>query len=143
MSKDKIVGTCLCGAVTVTLSNPAGWVGVCHCKTCRKHSGGLWASFPAAADTVSVDGKVTTFVSSPIAERTFCGTCGTPLWMRDTTVEEADYDMMPGLFDATQDWPLHSEIYTDEAPKAFCLKGNHKRATAAEYRAKNPEVNNV
>lgn len=135
-------GQCLCGSVTLTVSDAAEWIGVCHCETCRKWSGGLWAGFPVAADNVVVDGPVKTYPSSAIAERAFCETCGTQLWMRDIK-EGADYDLMPGIFDATQKWPLHSEIYTDQALTAFTLKGDHRRASAEEYRAKNPHVKDI
>ena len=33
-------GTCLCGAVTVSVSQPAASVGACHCRMCRKWGGG-------------------------------------------------------------------------------------------------------
>ena len=87
-------------------------------------------------------GPVQSYASSPIADRAFCKTCGTQLWMRDRK-DGADYDLMPGIFDAAQDWPLKSEIYTDQAMRAFCLKGDHKRTTGAEYRRKNPDVKGV
>ena len=133
-------GQCLCGAVTVEVTgDPAGWVGACHCGMCRRWSGGLFLCFAAAADAVTVAGPVGRFASSEFAERAFCTACGTHLWMRDTA-EGADYDLMPGLFADTLDWPLRSEIYTDIAPAAVQLKGEHPRATRAAYEAKHPHV---
>lgn len=140
MSEHKTInGRCLCGAVTVTLTDPAGWVGVCHCRMCRQWSGGIWAGFPAEESTVKVTGPVQIYASSELADRAFCQTCGSQLWMRDRK-EGAVYDMMPGLFDEASGWPLKSEVYADQAMNAMALKGDHPRATAQEYQAKNPDV---
>ena len=54
--------------------------------------------------------------------------------------EAPDYDLMPGLFDAAHDWPLHSEIYADRAKTSIRLEGDHLRATRAEYEAEHPHV---
>ena len=134
-----ITGHCLCGAVSIRVSEPAGWVGVCHCRMCQRWSGGLWAAFPAEPVTVSVDGEVAIYPSSELAERGFCGTCGTSLWMRDRE-EGATFHLMLGAFDEAKGWPLVSEIYVDEAYAAIDLNGDHKKATAETYRSKNPEV---
>lgn len=60
--------------------------------------------------------------------------------MRDLEEEAPGYDLMPGLFDAAHDWPLHSEIYTDRAMACIRLEGDHLRATRAKYEAKHPHV---
>lgn len=138
----EITGQCLCGQVTLTVTNPVGWLGVCHCNLCQRWSGGLWAGFPAPEQNVQVDGPVTRYPSSELAERAFCSACGTQLWMRNRDAG-AEYDLMPGLFEAARDWPLKSEIYHDQALRAFALKGDHPRASSETYRQKNPEVNGV
>ena len=96
--------------------------------------------FPAKAADVTVNGPVRIHASSGIAERAFCGECGSHLWMRDTTAEDAGYELMPGLFDEAKSWPLKSEIYTDQAMTAVDLRGDHPTATAAQYEAKNPHI---
>lgn len=134
-----LTGHCLCGAVTVAVSaahDPRA--GACHCRMCQRWSGGLFLSFNAGAGAVTVTGKVGRYRSSTFAERAFCPVCGSHLWMRD--LESGGYDLMPGLFDAAKDWPLRSEIYTDQAMAAVVLDGSHDRATAAEYEAVNPHV---
>ena len=133
-------GRCLCGAVTVTVSGaPEGWVGACHCRMCQRWSGGLFLCFDAKEGSVAVEGPVRRYASSAFAERAFCEVCGTHLWMRDTR-DGAGYDLMPGLFDDTKDWPLRSEIYTDCALASVRLAGDHRTATRAEYEIKNPHV---
>ncbi|MGR3272885.1 GFA family protein [Thalassococcus profundi] len=129
-----ITGQCLCGAVTVTVNDPPGWVGICHCDMCKRWSGAVFAVFPSRDFAFS--GPVVEHASSPASFRAFCGTCGSHLYMRDTDREERD--LMPGLFQETQDWPVASEIYTDRALCWVQPAGDHKRATEAEYEENNP-----
>jgi hypothetical protein len=133
-----IEGHCLCGAVTIRSKTAPGWVGACHCRMCQRWSGAVFACFPA--EGVTVDGPVTRFQSSDFAERAFCATCGSHLWMRDNTSPEGHYELMPGLFDAAQDWRLYSEVYADRAMASMHLTGAERRATQAEYEAKKPHV---
>jgi hypothetical protein len=139
MSGEVLTGQCLCGAVTVTVDGahvPAP--GVCHCRMCQRWSGGIFMCFEADAAAVTSTGAVTRYASSAFAERAFCSTCGSHLWMRDTDKSDETYELMPGLFDAAQNWPLRSEIYVDDAIAR--LAGDHPTATRAQYEAKNKHV---
>jgi hypothetical protein len=134
-------GRCLCGDVNVHihgLHDPR--LGICHCRMCQRWSGGAFVCFHATEEAVTVEGPVTRFTSTAFAERAFCATCGSHLWMRDLEEEAPGYDLMPGLFDAAHDWPLRSEIYTDRAMASIRLEGDHLRATRAEYEAKHPHI---
>ena len=102
---------------------------------CQRWSGALFVCFAAPAAAVSVSGEVARHASSDFAERAFCPTCGSHLWMRDTGEPDADYDLMPGIFDAARDWPLRSEIYSDRAFACARLAGEHRRATGDEWEA--------
>lgn len=133
-----IEGHCLCSAVTVRAEAAPGWVGACHCRMCQRWSGGLFLCFPASG--VTVEGPVTRFASSGFAERAFCSVCGSHLWMRNNDHAEGHYDLMPGLFDEAKDWTLRSEVYADCAMASVQLKGAERRATRAEYEAKQPHV---
>ena len=132
-----IEGHCLCGAVRVRVTEADHRVGACHCRMCQRWSGGLFLCFSASG--VEILGEVARYQSSSFAERAFCPKCGTHLWMRDTA-EDGPYDLMPGLFDETVAWPLRSEIYTDRALASVSLSGDHRRASRAEYEAKNAHI---
>ena len=134
MTAQPIKGRCLCGAVEVTVGDPPGWVGVCHCDMCKRWSGAVFACFPA--HDVQIEGPVERHKSSPLSVRAFCGTCGSHLFMQDE--DDTRFDLMPGLFDEARDWPLNSEIYTDRALCWARFAGDHKRATEKEYEAKYP-----
>lgn len=131
-----IEGHCLCGAVTLKVARHGGFSGVCHCRMCQRWTGGLYISIHVTAGDLEVSGPVARYKSSDFAERAFCSACGSHLWFRDTT-EGAQYGVMPGLFDAARDIPLKSEIYVDRALPGLALAGDHRRATRAEYEAKN------
>ncbi len=135
-----ISGSCLCGAVTVAVAGHDPRVGACHCRMCQRWSGGLFLCFSAPADGVTISGPVARHASSKFAERAFCAICGSHLWMRDTDRDDANYDLMPGLFDDARDWPMRSEVYADRAYAAIRLGGDHERRTQAEYELGNLHV---
>jgi hypothetical protein len=138
---DAIDGRCLCGAVTLRVAGPHDpRPGACHCRMCQRWSGGLFLCFNASAGGVTVEGPVTRYASSDFAERAFCTVCGSHLWMRNAGPADQPYDLMPGLFDAAQDWPLRSEVYSDRAMASVQLQGDHRRATQVQYESKNPFV---
>lgn len=133
---DNITGRCLCGAVTIDVGRHRAEVGACHCSRCRRWTGSALFVFTAEPDQVEVRGPVRVWTHE-IAERASCEVCGTLLWLRS----HGDvYEFQVGLFDAAKDYPLISEIYTDCAFAAVTLAGDHRRATMAEYEAKNPIV---
>ena len=135
-------GRCLCGSVTITVNGDyVAAVGACHCKMCQRSNGIIWAAFEASSDAVSATGPVQTYASSEFSERTFCGTCGSNLWLRDTAGRyDAGYELMPGLFEDAAHFPLISEIYHDRAPAYAAMAGGHKRKTRDEYEQKNLHI---
>jgi hypothetical protein len=137
---DLMTGHCLCGAVTIRVSDSDRTLGACHCRMCQRWSGALFVCFAASPDAVTVEGEVARYQSSHFAERAFCPVCGSHLWMRDTDRTDARYDLMPGLFDAALNWPLTSEIYSDRAMTAMRLDGTHSRYSQEQYEAEFPHL---
>lgn len=128
-----LTGHCLCRAVTIRLASADPELGACHCRMCQQWSGALFVCFAAPPAAVEVTGEVARYQSSGFAERAFCPTCGSHLWMRDTDRDDARYELMPGLFEEALDWPLTSEIYIDRAMPALRLMGDHARTPRADY----------
>ncbi|MCP3970419.1 MAG: GFA family protein [Rhodobacteraceae bacterium] len=133
-------GQCLCGAVELCVDRHAGGVSVCHCSMCRRWSGSAMPGLSAAATGVSVTGPVQTYRSSSFAERAWCGQCGSHLWIRD---DDAEYDLMPGLFEGARDLPLVREVYVDRAWACARYDGDHPRLSRAEYQANHHFVEDV
>lgn len=137
----RMQGRCLCGDVSITVDGDyIAAVGACHCLMCQRSNGVLFAAFEAGADAVTVRGEARRYPSSTFSERAFCATCGSALWLRNTTPEDAEYELMPGLFAEAASFPLISEIYTDRCPAYLLLAGDHVRRTRAEYEAGNLHI---
>ena len=131
-------GQCLCGAVKLRVADSHDpQIGACHCRMCQRWSGGLFLCFDVASDALTVEGPVVCYASSTFAERAFCSVCGSHLWLRDTNPDNRVHELMPGLFDAAQVWPLRSEVYSDCAMAAISLAGDHRRTPQIDYELTN------
>lgn len=69
-------GSCLCGAVRVTVPSPPGPVTACHCIQCRKISGHVPRTIDDPARASRIEGPLAVFVSPGGARRSFCPNCG-------------------------------------------------------------------
>jgi len=89
MNREKTLtatGRCLCGGVTYEVRGAMRGVVECHCKTCRRSSGGLWHATAAAREFIAIqdNGGLKWYRSSERVQRGFCGICGSSLfWDRD------------------------------------------------------------
>lgn len=133
----ELSGSCLCGAVAITVRHMPDDISACHCSICRRWTGSAFWGFSAPEEVVTVTGRVAEWRSSPFAKRAFCPECGTHLWLRD---DGADYDLVPGLFDGARDVPLSHEVYADRALACVTLAGDHPRISKADYERDHPFV---
>ena len=73
-----MTGSCLCGAVSVTIEAQPEFINDCNCILCRK-AGGAWGYF--ASSSVATTGNTVSFVRrdkvSPAVEIHSCETCAT------------------------------------------------------------------
>jgi len=104
-------GSCLCGAVTFTVSGALGAASACHCSQCRKQTGLYYASTNVATADLEVRGQenIGWYQSSAEARRGFCRVCGSALfWASD----DADtISVMAGLFDDPGDLKIGYHIF--------------------------------
>ena len=94
-----LTGGCQCGAVRFR-SERLGRPSICHCRMCQKAFGGFYGPLVTAYGVVWTRGQPKWFRSSNLAERGFCGECGTPLAYRE--VEKGaggDTELAIGAFD--------------------------------------------
>ncbi|MDE5457256.1 aldehyde-activating protein [Bradyrhizobium sp. CSA112] len=82
-------GGCLCGAVRFKSTADAQMVGHCHCIDCRKSSGtGHCTHLVVPEQAFYVTGSVTLYDraadSGNIISRGFCGTCGSPIYSKNS-----------------------------------------------------------
>ena len=77
----KWTGGCMCGEVRYEAIGEPPYVGHCHCKSCRQHTGAPVVTLVAfMADGIKfTKGDRKIYNSSPAIRRAFCGQCGTSL----------------------------------------------------------------
>ena len=94
-------GGCLCGAVRWTAEGAPKAVHHCHCSMCRRWTGSAFATLAwFARDAVRWTDTPAAYRSSPIAVRTHCGLCGTPLSLAYNS--RNDLALAVGSFDAPE-----------------------------------------
>ncbi len=93
-------GGCLCASVRFEAHGSPRWVGICHCHSCRKATGGaLVTAAGFAATSVELHGEtLAEYHSSPGVRRFFCRRCGTSLAYRNARWAD-DIHLMAGAFD--------------------------------------------
>jgi hypothetical protein len=105
-------GSCLCGAVTYELRGPLRPMIVCHCIQCRKMSGHFTAATQSLASDVEITGEALKWYrSSDIAERGFCGTCGSTLFWR--RFDNPRISIYAGTLDGTTGLQASAQIHAD------------------------------
>lgn len=126
-------GSCLCGAVTVTLPERVTEADACHCSMCRKlGSGGPMFAVHCtggAKPVVTGEAHIVVYRSSDWAERAFCGICGTSLWYR--FIEDDFHSLAAGLFDPDT-LTLTKQIFIEEKPDLYDLANDTVKMTGED-----------
>ena len=130
MTKPRMEGQCLCGAVTVSAANNPH-VEACHCGMCRRWGGGPLLAVSCGSD-VQFTGReqVGVYDSSEWAERGFCKRCGTHLFYRFKPADT--YAVPAGLFEHQDQLALHEQIYIDSKPEYYAFANDTPVLTEAE-----------
>ena len=110
-------GGCHCGAVRYTIFASPLSVQHCHCETCRKTTGSLYATGAVMRrDKVDIEGakNLTRYRTSPSFEQQFCSTCGCNLFAYDDDEANLFYVDIPTLdggVDPGHSRDMESHIY--------------------------------
>ena len=136
---EALKGACLCGACTLTATPKSMNMGACHCSMCRKWSGGIYLGTTAAPDAIHFKGteNITTYTSSPWAERAFCKICGSNLYYRVTAPgpQHGTYHFGFGTLDTPGDAKLTGELFIDLKPSGYSFAEPTHAMTEAEVLA--------
>jgi len=129
-----LTGTCMCGAVTVTMTPARSAISVCHCDMCRAWTSSAFMAIPAEAGSLKVSGPVRSYASSAWAERAFCETCGSSLWYRMTAdgSMHGQNQVAAGLFENAGGLSPKLELYIDKKPMGYAFEGERRTMTEAE-----------
>ena len=79
-------GSCLCGAVTFSITGTIEDIVMCHCSLCRKAQGSTYATNGVVNEddfTLKGAGKLIGYESSKGNTKYFCHICGSPIFSRN------------------------------------------------------------
>jgi hypothetical protein len=118
-------GGCQCGAVRYALYVAPQGAHACHCRMCQRAVGGAFALLAGAPkpDFAWTKGAPKFFASSNLAQRGFCGDCGTPLSFAYNRPENRIYVTM-GSLDEPAAAPIESQVGVESkwAWVSFCVE---------------------
>jgi hypothetical protein len=104
-------GSCNCGAVKLTLRGDPKRVGLCHCLTCRKESGGPFMAFAVWDAPYTIITGETHSWKQTTDYRHFCPKCGSTLF--GTRNGDIEVEVRLGCFDeAPTDLTPAYELWT-------------------------------
>lgn len=120
-------GSCLCGAVSFEIHGRLRPVLACHCVQCRKQTGNYMSATACADSELKFTRQegLKWFRSSAIAQRGFCGDCGSVLfWKRDGS---AEMSIAAGTIDGPTGTCLEGHIYCESAGDYYAIAGGAYR----------------
>lgn len=134
MEQKTKTGSCLCGAVEITISEPIKKdVSACHCGMCRKWTAGTFYSIHGGKEAdIQFKGaeSIGRYRSSDWAERAFCKECGSSLFYH--SFEDDQCYVSADLFSEMDEFVLTSEIFYNCRPGYLASSGETEKVTEAE-----------
>jgi len=130
---DRLSGGCLCGAVRFAATPDDGEMGVCHCRMCRRWTGGTYmavACGPMAGVEVEGAYALGVYKSSDHGERVFCSKCGSTLMWR--LADGSHVSMSAQAFDDPSQFKFTTEIFVDEQPANYAFANDTRKMTGPE-----------
>lgn len=108
-------GGCLCGKVRFRVEGAPKWAAHCHCNSCRKFTGSIFATY-AGYETGAVTQLGAAPVrhhSSPGVTRSFCGQCGTAI-SYESERWPGEIHLLVGAFDDAGIFEPEAHVYWAE-----------------------------
>jgi len=129
---EPVNGSCLCGAVTFTVTLKNEHVDACHCDMCRKWGGGPFMNVMAASAPVfESDAQLGIYDSSDWAERLFCKNCGSSLmWRMKSNPDQVAIAASSVPLSDAADFRL--QVFIDEKPAYYAFANDTRKMTGPE-----------
>lgn len=124
----QLQGGCLCGGFRYQVTGPPVRSGLCHCRTCRRATGGLaaaWAVWPRDRYRDN-GGPLGSWSASSSGARRFCRTCGTTVGYDFTDRDDLVEVMTAGLDDPHAVAPS-AHIFAADAPGWLAIGDDRPR----------------
>jgi hypothetical protein len=117
MTEAKMTGHCYCGAVKFEVTGGSGWIGHCHCESCRRQSGSVMTTFAQfRPEQVVFTGAMPNRHSSDDGvTRSFCGACGSPVAYEQASRPD-EIHLQLGLFDDLEPLAPQNHSFLEEKP---------------------------
>lgn len=115
---ETIPGSCLCGAVRFLVHPPSRFVSHCHCDNCRRAHGAAfvtWVGVPDGQLELTAQDALREYATETGATRSFCGTCGTPLFYRGPRWPDETH-VAAACLTGPLDRAPKVRVYADRAP---------------------------
>jgi len=131
----KIKGSCGCGACSYVIDDDAGIdVANCHCRACRKFSGGTYITWATVllASFHWTGRKPKSVKSSGHGVRYFCGTCGAQLALF-TTKSPKTIDVTVATFSDPDRYPPVRNIWVSTRLKWVDLDKELRRDSRESF----------
>lgn len=123
--------SCLCQAVKFEVEIQSKNFGVCHCKDCRKWTGGVYMSMSGGNGlTFENEDVIGRYSHSDWAERGFCKKCGTNLFYRLKKIDH--YFLMLGVINDDIDLHFEEQQFIDQKPNHYSFSDETNMLTKAE-----------
>ncbi len=120
MQNKAIKGSCLCGAVRFEITSPVISMGNCHCTMCRKQHGTAFSTYcqveKSGLRMTEGESHIQRYASSDLAERSFCGDCGTKLTFTYHEMPESIWIAAGALDDDPGVTPRYHIFVASKAP---------------------------
>jgi len=102
---------------------------------CQRWSSGMFMGVHATTHEITEGAQaVSTYKSSPWAERSFCKTCGSNLYYSMDSMDGVSFGL--GLFDSTEGIACETEYFTDLRHKEIAFTNKPTSLTSTEIKEK-------
>jgi hypothetical protein len=109
-------GSCYCGAITYQVTGPFKFIAHDHCSICRRIHGAPYVTWCGVLHPQFrlLTGRETlsTFKSTPEAERQFCGKCGSHLFFKSTRWPD---ELRASIISPLEEKPKSHVFFSDKA----------------------------
>lgn len=108
-------GGCMCGAVRFEAEGAPKWTALCHCASCRKHTGAPVSAYAGyeRGKVRFVSGAPAAYASSEGVRRYFCARCGATLGFEGARWPD-EIHLHIGAFDDPAAFPPKGQAFTEE-----------------------------
>lgn len=107
-------GSCLCGAVSFSVTGFSDGAANCHCSMCRKFHGAVYGTLVRVFNLKWLTGSnhLKEFISPNGAVRTFCQECGSSIGFRTKGSPLTKIELAIAIFDDEIPIKIDAHIYT-------------------------------